>query len=463
MGEWRPVWSLAVNRLRIAVLDDEREILDSLSHLLRGRGYSVSCFSGPDRLFKAMAAEPPHVLFLDIALGEGSVNGIQVLKRLWESHPAVHVIVISGTSDIRTAVEAIKLGARDFIEKPLAAGPILDSLGQIEARAEAEEERRALLDQVLEGYRIVGESPALDRVREAILRYADANEPVLITGESGTGKELVAANLHFLSRRRSERFSRINVASISDTLVEDALFGHEKGAFSGADRAREGILSSAGSSTLFLDEIGELKTELQPKLLRAIQEREIVPLGSNDPVRVEARLVFATNRDLKARMEEGTFRSDLYYRISTLTIEVPPLRCHAEDVPLLARAFVREYCAENNIRFKELSREALEKLMEYRFPGNVRELKNLLIRSILAAPDREVITDLEIVLDPQAPLRAPELTLPLDLKKREMEKAYIEAQLAKFGGDVKATAASLGIIVNNLYRKMKALGIKPPR
>lgn len=450
--------------LRIAVLDDEEDILRAMSLILEARGFAVSCFGSPAEFFRGMKDGVPDVAFLDINLGTGAASGLEVLSRLRREHPGVAAAMISGTGDIRKAVDAIRLGAREFLEKPLRAEPILSFLAQEASRAAVAGERDTLLRQVLAEHEIVGATEGIRRTLESVERYADLNEPVLITGESGTGKELVAANLHYRSRRRAQRYRKINVASIPASLIEDQLFGHLKGAFTGADGPRDGILKSAGSSSLFLDEIGEFAGELQAKLLRAVQEREIIPLGGNDPVRVEARMIFATNRDLPQLIRRGAFRSDLYYRISTLTIEVPPLRGRKEDIPLLSERFLSGFCAENNLVMKSLSPAALEKLQGYDFPGNIRELKNILIRAAVAAGGRDAIPAEQIRLErSDSPRSIFHHTATLRRKKAQLEKRYIETQLKKHGYDLGRTAEALGILVNNLYRKLHDLRIRLPK
>jgi two-component system nitrogen regulation response regulator NtrX len=452
-----------MEKLRIAVLDDEEEILGALSLILRKLGHPVACFETPAAFFRGLKTDAPNVVFLDINLGTGVESGLDVLARLRNEYPGISAVVISGTGEIKKAVEAIKLGAREFIEKPLRAEPILECLAQIESRAAVSSERDSLLRQVLSEHDIIGGSKGIRDVVECAERYADLNEPVLITGESGTGKELVAANLHYRSRRRSERYHKINVASIPAALIEDQLFGHLKGAFTGADRSRDGILKSSGSSSLFMDEIGELAGDLQAKLLRAIQEREIIPIGGNDPIHIEARMIFATNRDLLQLMKKERFRSDLYYRISTLTINVPPLRDRKGDIPLLAEKFLSDFSAENNLVLKTVSAPALEKLQDYDFPGNIRELKNILIKAAVASKISDVIGPDDIRFERAASRSLFYHTLPLKRKKALLERKYIETQLAKHDYDLGRTAEALGVLVNNLYRKLHTLKIRMPK
>ncbi len=360
-----------MQKLSIAILDDDDEVRASLQRVLTRRGYPVFGFAAPRDFLRAVGQRQPDILLLDLNLGDGVESGLDVLTRLREERPGIHVVVISGTADIRKAVEAIKLGAREFIEKPVGLDPILACIAQIEARVSLDNERATLLDQILSGHELIGVSRGITETRERILQYAELNEPVLITGESGTGKELVAANAPLPLAREGRRGSHQDQRCLDPRRVDrgPALRSRQGGLLRRGCRQRDGIMKSAGGSTLFVDEIGELKPALQPKLLRAIEEREVLPIGSNDPIAVEVRFVFATNQRLLARMEEGKFRSDLYYRISTLTIEIPPLRERREDIAPLAQRFARDFCVENNLRFKELSPAALARLQEYDFPG----------------------------------------------------------------------------------------------
>lgn len=449
-----------MSKIEIAVLDDENEILISLENALTHKGYSVAAFNRVDALFKSLPSKNYDIVLVDLNLGPNQIHGLDVLKRIKNEYPRVNTIVISGNADINQAVEALKSGAEDFIEKPIRLKALLHVIHKIEQSIQLHRENNQLLAQVKERYQIIGRSPAVQDLLTRIQQYSILKEPVLITGESGTGKELVAANLHYQSSRKAHSYYKINSAALDATLIEDQLFGHEKGAFTGAISKKDGMFKAAHGSSLLIDEIGELKYDLQSKLLRAIQEKEIMPLGSTETIPVDVRLIFATNKDLLQLIQENNFRDDLYYRISTFTIMIPPLRERKEDIPLLTGHFMHEFCYENNIPFKTFGNSALDKLQDYHYPGNIRELKNIIVRSVVTSSTETITGDDVIFTDTGSAGGIFENTAPFTVKKKELEKHYIETQLKKFDNNVALTAEKLGLISNNLYRKMRELGIK---
>ena len=451
-------------KYKIAILDDEKEILSSLSNIFLKEGHETFAFQNTAAFFETLKTVRFDILFLDIFLGHGIDSGIDVLRLLKRDYPDINVIMISGNADIKTAVEAVKIGARDFIEKPLHLKEVLKAVDNIISKLIITNERNQLLDDVLSRYEMTGSSDVMKRIKETIIEYSGLNEPVLITGESGTGKELVAANLHYYSERRSCKYHKINIASLSENLIESELFGHKKGSFSGALENKEGLFKIADNSTLFVDEIGDLKYDIQSKLLRAIQEKEIIPVGSSEPISFNTRLVFATNKNLLEETKNGGFREDLYYRISVLKINIPPLRERKGDIRAISEKIIKDFCIENNRPLKSLGAGAVEKLQRYDFPGNIRELKNILIQAVLLSRNDDLIDGTSVFFETQGKMAACEdifdETRILSEKKKILEKKYIEKQLEKHKENLQDTASSLGILVNNLYRKIKELDIK---
>jgi DNA-binding NtrC family response regulator len=454
-----------MNDFRVLIVDDERDILDSLSNIIHAAGYDALTYSSAGAMLAAEAwKEGPAAALVDLSLrGE---SGVDALAAMREKAPQVPCAVISGTSEIRSAVRSIQAGAREFFEKPLEAGRILAWLGAARVAAEAEGERRQLLEDTLSRYELVGSSQAMSAVRAKIAEYAPLRENVLVSGETGTGKELVAAQLHYRSPRRSRPFRAVNIAALSPDLIESQLFGHLKGSFSGATERNDGLIIASSKSTLFLDEIGELRFEAQAKLLRVLQDREVLSIGSNDPRKVDLRFVCATNRDLAEEAAGGRFRKDLYYRVSELSIKLPPLRERIEDIPELSSRYLSRVADEHNSPAKALSVAALDKLAEYAFPGNVRELQSLLLRAALASrtdgtdeigPDAIRFDAAPSGGDPA--VDAFRATGELSAVKRALEKRYIDTQLALHGYSVPDTAADLGLLPTNLYRRIRSLGI----
>ena len=368
----------------IAILDDEISILprscattsQSLSRLLKKQDYQVCAFSSATEFYQSLNKQTYHVLLLDLNLGDTNINGLDVLEYIQKKHPSIIVIIITGTADITKAVKALKFGAKDIIEKPLESEVIIQSIKEAESQIKISRERNEFFNSLLSNYKIIGQSDKIKKIKDQIKKYANLNEPVLITGESGTGKELVAAQLHYHSQRCQNKYYQINIACLSESLLEDEPFGYIKGAYSGANQNRDGIITAANNSTLFIDEIGDMRFDLQAKLLRVIQEKQVRPLGSNENRQVKTRFVFATNKNLVQKIKQDQFREDLYFRISALNIKIPPLRDRLSDLPELAEHFIKSFCLDNNLSIKHLSAQAMQKLEKYSFPGNIRKLKN---------------------------------------------------------------------------------------
>jgi len=395
--------------------------------------------------------EEPDIVTLDYRLPD--INGLELLKRIRQDSPDTQVILISEQDDINVVVSLLKIGAYDYITKSEDIKErLLITVQNIRKGIGLKKELAALRKEVQQKYSfrntIIGESSAIKRVYELIEKAIGTNITVIISGETGTGKELVAKAIHFNSARKDRSFVPVNIASIPSELIESELFGHEKGAFTGASSRRTGRFEEADGGTLFLDEIGEMELSLQSKLLRALQEKEVVRVGSNKPVSTDCRVIVATNKNLKEEVRKGKFREDLYYRLFGLPIEMPPLRERDSDILILARHFISKFCKDNNIPLKRMTEAAQKKLMSYSFPGNVRELKSV-IELAVTLSDKDELEPADLLLD--APNLFP-VTISNDLTLREYELRIIMATLQKYDNDIRKTAEKLDIGVSTIYR-----------
>jgi two-component system, NtrC family, nitrogen regulation response regulator NtrX len=380
--------------------------------------------------------------------------------------------VISGHGTIETAVKAVRLGAQDFVEKPLSLEKTLLAIRNALRQRRLETELRELRERLDERYTMVGESQSLRRLRAEIAQAAPSNGRVLIYGENGTGKELVARQVHAQSQRAAGPFVEVNCAAIPEELIESELFGHTRGAFTGALAARKGKFELADGGTLFLDEIGDMSLKTQAKVLRALQEQRIEPVGGSRGVEVDVRVIAATNKDLEAEIRAGRFREDLYFRLNVIPFHVPPLRERREDIPLLTRHFLQALSAEHGRRPREVSSEVLAMLARLPWPGNVRELRNILERLVIMTPGERIepqhlpasLATLPLELAPGSGGAEPALaaeTGTLAAAREEFERRYIESRYRECGGNMSRTAEALGVERSNLYRKMKAYGLLP--
>jgi two-component system, NtrC family, response regulator AtoC len=411
-----------------------------------------SFFNGKDLLNSLF--ESPDIITLDYRLPD--MTGLEVLKKIREENSDAQVVLISEQEDIDTVVSLLKLGAYDYISKSDdIKDRLINTVKNINSGIGLKRELSILRREVQTKYSfrqsILGESSAIKAVYEKIDKGLSTNITVVITGETGTGKELVAKAIHYNSKRKDKAFVTVNVAAIPSELIESELFGHEKGAFTGAASRRIGRFEEADGGTLFLDEIGEMELNLQSKLLRVLQEKEIVRIGSNKPVKTDSRIVVATNKNLKDEVKKGKFREDLYYRLLGLPIELPPLRDRENDILILSNSFISRFCNENNILPKKLSSESQKKLMGYNFPGNVRELKSVIELAVTLSESDE-IEPADIVIDPGDPLSgiaSDTLTL------REYQVKIIKATLKKNNNDIKLAADKLDIGVSTIYRILK--------
>ncbi|OGC04274.1 hypothetical protein A2276_06715 [candidate division WOR-1 bacterium RIFOXYA12_FULL_43_27] len=447
---------------RILIVDDEEHLRDSLSFLLASQYDLFFAENGAEALEQVAKASPDLVL-LDMRLPD--ISGIEVLKRVKENDPSLEVIMVTAVNTVSQAVEAMKLGAYDYLTKPFDIEAIQSIIAKVLEKRVLERENLYLREEIEKSHqfeKIVGKSSVMKEIFGVISQIAKKDITVLITGESGTGKELVARALHNLSPRRNRLFVPVNCAAIPENLIESELFGHERGAFTGAIERRIGKFEIADSGTLFLDEIGSLPLKLQGKLLRSLQEKEIERLGGNKQIGVDVRVISASNCDLTREIEKGNFRSDLYYRLNVLPLNLPPLRNRREDIGLLAEHFMRVYNREFGKKVKSVSPEAMELFMNYRWPGNVRELSNLMERLVVLSHGDHIGTDnlpKELFQAEEQP--STDQTEEVDFKEasRRFESAFIKKAIEKAGGQKTKAAKMLGLHRNTLLFKEKKLGL----
>ena len=447
----------------VMVVDDEKSILDAVTDILEDEGFSVKVARDGQTALAGIRDELPSIVLLDIWMP--GMDGIEVLEAVKSEWPFLPVVIMSGHGTIETAVKAIKLGAYDFIEKPLGYEELVMTIKNAIRFAELEDENAVLRQMVTPSRELTGESPAMQSLKEQIRVVAPTDAWVLIYGENGTGKELVAQTIYKLSKRRHKPLIEVNCAAIPEDLIESELFGHEKGAFTGATTMKRGKFDLANGGTLFLDEIGDMSLKTQAKILRILQEQRFERVGGGRTIKVDVRILAATNKELEKEIEKGAFREDLYYRLNVIPIEVPPLRARKEDIPLLVDEFMDEFSRKLGIPKKEIDSRVLDALMEYDWPGNVRELRNFMERMvILTREDRITMKD----LPPQfrkAPCPAghnePEFLACDDFRRAKalFEREYILRKLEENDGNVKKTAEAIGIERRHLHRKMKSLGI----
>jgi two-component system nitrogen regulation response regulator NtrX len=442
----------------ILIVDDERGIRETLRGVLEDEGFDVETVESGEACLKAVGTNGYSCILLDVWLPE--IDGLETLKRLREQENDSAVVMISGHGNIETAVNATKLGAFDFIEKPLSIEKTILTVRNAIKQRELERVNRNLTEQIRQEYEMIGESIAMRALRKQISIVAPTDGRVLISGESGTGKELVARAIHAQSKRRNAPFVEINSAAIPEDLVESELFGHAKGAFSGALVAKKGKFEIADGATLFLDEIGDMPPRVQAKMLRVLEEQRFEPVGSNTPVKVDVRVISATNKRLDNLIEDGGFRADLFYRLNVIPFQIPPLRERLEDVPLLIEYFNRKFSADYGKKPKDFTSEALAALQNYNWFGNVRELRNIIERVVIMHGKQKVSADDLPELNqkketPAASFRFPSFKEANDAYQRE----FILHKLAEADGNVSKAADAMGVDRSHLYRRMKNLGI----
>jgi two-component system nitrogen regulation response regulator NtrX len=455
----------------ILVVDDEEDIRSSLRMILEYEGMEmVEAASGPEGL-ERVASYDPDVVLLDIKMPR--MDGLEVLSTLVERETRAPVVMISGHGTVSTAVEATRLGAFDFMEKPLERDRVLlvirNALGQLRLQ----QENRQFRHSNEEKFRMVGQSPALKQVQDAISRAAPTRAAVLITGESGSGKELVARAIHRTSTRSKQPFIRVNCAAIPEELIESELFGHVKGSFTGAVKDQTGKFVQADGGTIFLDEIGDMSLKTQSKVLRVLQDGEVEPVGAAKSLTVDVRAIAATNKGLPEEIGAGRFREDLYFRLNVIPIVVPPLRERREDIEMLIAWFLESFCRENNCKLKQFSPEALELFRNLPWQGNIRELRNAVERLLIMTPGEIIeVSDIPAGLGaglgtraeaPSGAMLVAEAGLSLQEFKEAAERAFLDARLKENGGNVAATAKAIKTPRSNLYKKLEAYGLQRNR
>jgi two-component system nitrogen regulation response regulator NtrX len=450
----------------ILIVDDEPGVRAALGGVLRDEGYAVEAVPSGEACLERLTRGGIDLILLDVWLP--GIDGLATLARLRERQVDAQVVLISGHGNIESAVRAIKMGAFDFVEKPLSLEKTVLVVRNALRQRRLEAENRALRARVDRTETMVGESYAVRQLREQVAMAAPTNGRVLIYGENGTGKELVARTVHGLSRRRAAAFVEVNCAAIPEELIESELFGHVRGAFTGAVADRRGKFEAADGGTIFLDEIADMSLKTQAKVLRVLQEQTLEAVGGSTRIRVDARVIAATNKDLQTEIRAGRFREDLFFRLNVIPIFVPPLRDRREDVPLLADHFMAEFAREYGRRVKTFDVGALTVLQHYPWPGNVRELRNVIERLMIMVPGDGITAadvgflDRDVLVPSDAGERA-EARLTLHEARDRFERDLILRTLAEQQGNMSRTAEVLGVERSNLYRKMRGFGIAPVR
>ena len=446
----------------ILVVDDEVAICQSLKAILEDEGYQVLVTGSGEEAVNIVAEEMPQLVLLDIWLP--GMDGLDTLKTIHAAHPNVLVIMMSGHGNIETAVKATKLGAFDFIEKPLSLDKVIILVNNALNVVRLEEENIRLKQKVSHQYELTGVSQVVNDLKEMISIVAPTNAWILIMGENGTGKELVARSIHHLSRRSHKPIVEVNCAAIPEELIESELFGHEKGAFTGATEKKRGKFDLAHEGTIFLDEVADMSLKAQAKILRILQEKKFERVGGNKVIDMDVRVLAATNKDLEIEMEAGRFRQDLYYRLHVIPLRVPPLRERKDDSPLLTERFLQDFAVKEGEQPKRLTADAMEKLMDHNWPGNVRELKNIIERLIILTPANEINADdipelsLRNVPELQPPETAPVVDSLRDARL-DFERQFIIKKLEEYDGNISKTAEAIGLERSNLHKKLKSLKV----
>jgi two-component system, NtrC family, nitrogen regulation response regulator NtrX len=446
----------------ILVVDDEESICQSLEGILSDEGYEVLTAKSGEEALKMIEEEQPDLILLDIWLP--GIDGIDVLKNVKQEYPQIQVIMMSGHGTIETAVKATKLGAFDFIEKPLSLEKVVLIVNHALDLIRLEEENKLLKLKAHYDYELVGQSKAIKELKEIIRIVAPTNAWILIMGENGTGKELVARSIHLQSRRAKRALVEVNCAAIPEELIESELFGHERGAFTGATTKKRGKFELAHEGTIFLDEVGDMSAKAQAKILRILQEKKFERVGGTKILDTDVRVLAASNKDLEKEMEEGRFRQDLYYRLHVIPLIILPLRERKEDILPLTEHFIKTFCMKEGIAPKTMTDEAMNLMMEHNWPGNVRELKNIIERLVIMSPS-EVIAAKDIppfvregggfnddrALFSQQSYRA---------ARQEFERQFITRRLEENEWNVSKTADAIGLERSNLHRKIKVHGLE---
>ncbi|MCP4754620.1 MAG: sigma-54-dependent Fis family transcriptional regulator [Proteobacteria bacterium] len=454
------------NKTSVLIVDDDEAHRTMLLTLLQGWGYETFEADDGSTAIGRVEARSFDLILMDNRMLK--VSGLEALEKIKALKPALPVVIMTAYSSIEIAVEAIKKGAYDYLTKPLDFDKLKLIMERAVEHVQLKEENRLLKENLgrrFDNRNIIGQSPAMADLMETVRQVAPAEATVLIAGESGTGKELVAGAIHFNSPRKNKPFIKINCAAITETLLESELFGHEKGAFTGADRRKDGRFLQADGGSLFLDEIGEMPLAMQVKLLRVLQEKEVTRVGGESVVKVDVRVVTATNKNLSEMVENGSFREDLYYRLNVVALEIPPLRARKDDIPLLAHHFLKLFAEKNQKLIKGFDPQTLDRLQTYHWPGNIRELMNTIERGVVLTHGDYLSED---DLPPMKNQPAESLESPSTIREtgtivplEQVEKTTILNALRTTGGNKSETARKLGITRKTLHQKLKKYGVMP--
>ena len=445
----------------VLVVDDDDTHRTMLKTLVGGWGYNVAEADDGSTAIEKVQERPFDLILMDVRMLK--VSGIEALERIKAINPAIPITIMTAYSSVETAIDALKKGAYDYLTKPLDFDKLRLTIERAMEHVRLKEENRILRENLGKHFdmqNIIGRSPAMLSLLETVAHVASSEATVMIAGESGTGKELIAGVIHYNSPRKDGPLVKINCAAITETLLESELFGHEKGAFTGADRRKEGRFYQANKGSIFLDEVSEMPLSMQVKLLRVLQERELTRVGGEKVIPVDVRVIAATNKDLDELKNEGAFREDLYYRLNVVRLEIPPLRERRDDIPLLARHFLGMFADKNNKEIKGFTPGAMDLLIRYDWPGNVRELMNAVERGVVLART-EYLDDKDFAMI-QTPLQEPGDTasyLDHDMPLEEVEKAAILRMLESVDGNKSETARRLGITRKTLHKKLKKYGV----
>ncbi|MCX5820651.1 MAG: sigma-54 dependent transcriptional regulator [Deltaproteobacteria bacterium] len=447
----------------ILIVDDEESICQTLEGILTDEGYEVVTAGSGEEALRVLEEEQPQLILLDIWLP--GMDGIETLKAIKAAHPQLQVVMMSGHGTIETAVKATKLGAFDFIEKPLSLEKVILAVNHALDLVRLEEENLFLRQRVSHEYELTGNSGPIQDLKEVIGIVAPTNAWILVMGENGTGKELVARSIHRQSRRVQKPFIEVNCAAIPEDLIESELFGHEKGAFTGATAKKRGKFDLANEGTIFLDEVADMSLKAQAKVLRILQEKKFERVGGNRLIPTDVRVLAATNKDLEKEMEEGRFRQDLYYRLNVIPLRIPPLRERREDIPLLVDRFLKDFAQKEGDAEKKVTDEVMTVLMRYHWPGNVRELKNIIERLVIMT-QAGVISKCDIAPlfeEGKMPVSPPESEIASDsfrAAKQDFERQYIVRKLREFDGNISRTAEAIGLERSNLHKKIRSYDLE---